>query len=1602
MPKINSLFGQGGAMKRRRERDTSSFVGVDEFGCTTTKAGNLAADSVNIPQITAGETVKNSFLSQQRPQVVSAECYFLKKSQIFKKRRIESQHSDHQQHVERQCEMSKLSDFNQYKSIKVDNCKSFLQFDDMEKGKANIYTKRGEFALNLKDNFKFLTERVGLLPGHTLCLNIPLARAIQCNICSKVFSPLAASQLCQSLKRHYSAKHSINVTLLFSCRFCEEDNYILQASRNALTTHVQLAHEQLAENLQKQVHELEKSCCFKCIICDKSFPSDKALSCHSAKHKILKTGYTNLKEIRQSLESKLTYKPRLYLTHQDNSNLVETAATFPTTNSEESLNVNTENLGINIKEILVSPTLENVSDLTDPYKFISDDTIDYYISNILLKSSILNREEYIYVPPVINANIPSINKQSLFNYLQEYSKWKYVILPLNVNNSHWVIVLMERESNNILLVDPLHQNISGWKNFLGYISEIWCFLPGNSLNLTYPTMTVLQDHPRQEDAYNCGIHICLCAEQFIRNPREAIIYEIDNMYKYRLDMHEKMLNFSHIYKQKCQNELYEIEVKKTSISTSTDIRNANVVNSLTSIDKRCKKRKLKDSQTTETIIKKRPDGVPHSYLPVITPSQQKTANKTIDLSINKCSHKDSKEVQVTIDQIKCWYTSSENPDWRIFETIVDTFAGFIKKPLPKRSNNTNSQREYSKNNSSTSKSLSALYYRSKKTAFQNIVQSEKIDCDLEVDVIEKYFRDVYSCNNYNNNSQVNIGALKTLIIETYDNTPKITSNDNVIIEDRLLGVITSKEVLHLIKKHRDTCPGEDNIKYSDLLKIDPYCKALSSLYNVCLKHKRVPQRWKMAKVILLHKKGVKSDPSNYRPIALMNTMYKLYTSIMAERLNNVNKTFKLINKHQKGFIPESEGCMEHIFQLDDLLNKARSKKQDLSVMWIDLSNAFGSIPHDVINTVLNSIGLPRAFADIVKDMYTNAFATLQSKRGETCPLEIKRGVKQGDPLSPILFNLAIEPILRTVANLKEHLGFKGYDNKYHNVQAFADDIVLIANSPEALDYISTVADNHFNMIGLSINVSKCATLCLNKGKLKPHQFKLNNEKNIPTLNMQDAYSYLGNPCGIGVDKCPRNIIESCMTNLEKIANSRLLPWQKLDCIKTFLLPKMAYLFRCSSTPIAPLIELDKMLTNTIKYICHVGNNATSNYFFGAKKRGCLGFFSFKEEYYLQGISQAFRLLTTPDNDFNDQVWCSLRETVTKWSGEKSCCSNENILRFLNGQKSTAHDSTDTVSNTWSHVSSVWTKTRKCCRELNKLISLKFLFNDRGELKVTFDFNGKNESCYIDPSNRKQIYRCLRIGISNYHSINLMLNYKSQGSNIKSIKNSPITNKLLLNGKITDIGEWKFIHRARLNLLALRDNARYKIEDRKCRRCGHPHESTHHVLGTCPYRRNEFILERHNHIQREVIKIVTKKTDFKLHSSDTCCTVAGRTVRPDIILKNEKVKKLIILDICCPGESNDISLEYAYNFKINKYQQESQAFQQLGWTTHCVAIVVGDLGSWYYKNDQVLLNIGLSKKDLNSLRTKLIRDTITFSKDKYWAHILGDHFNLTDKRNIYQK
>ena len=104
----------------------------------------------------------------------------------------------------------------------------------------------------------------------------------------------------------------------------------------------------------------------------------------------------------------------------------------------------------------------------------------------------------------------------------------------------------------------------------------------------------------------------------------------------------------------------------------------------------------------------------------------------------------------------------------------------------------------------------------------------------------------------------------------------------------------------------------------------------------------------------------------------------------------------------------TEGCYEHTYILKSLVDQARHNKKKLCVAWLDIRNAFGSVLHSMILDTLRHIGVPEELIALIMNAYSGAMTTIKTPDGGTHDISVRAGVKQGCPLSPILFNLCIE------------------------------------------------------------------------------------------------------------------------------------------------------------------------------------------------------------------------------------------------------------------------------------------------------------------------------------------------------------------------------------------------------------------------------------------------------------------------------------------------------------------------------------------------------------------------------------------------------------------
>ena len=148
--------------------------------------------------------------------------------------------------------------------------------------------------------------------------------------------------------------------------------------------------------------------------------------------------------------------------------------------------------------------------------------------------------------------------------------------------------------------------------------------------------------------------------------------------------------------------------------------------------------------------------------------------------------------------------------------------------------------------------------------------------------------------------------------------------------------------------------------------------------------KVVPADWAQAYVVLLSKSEVLDDPSEFRPIAITNTVGKIFFSVISNRLQKYLVANNYIDRvTQKGFLFGLPGCLEHSFTLYEALRNAKDKKRQMVVAWIDLANAYGSVRHNLIQFALSWYHVPESIQHLIFNYYDKPMAKVQTSEWST-------------------------------------------------------------------------------------------------------------------------------------------------------------------------------------------------------------------------------------------------------------------------------------------------------------------------------------------------------------------------------------------------------------------------------------------------------------------------------------------------------------------------------------------------------------------------------------------------------------------------------------------
>lgn len=396
----------------------------------------------------------------------------------------------------------------------------------------------------------------------------------------------------------------------------------------------------------------------------------------------------------------------------------------------------------------------------------------------------------------------------------------------------------------------------------------------------------------------------------------------------------------------------------------------------------------------------------------------------------------------------------------------------------------------------------------------------------------------------------------------------------------------------LRKAKASSAPGPDGINYQLLKKIPTIHHILATLYNRILETGQIPSSWQEGTITLIYKAGDSNDPANYRPIALTSTISKVFHSILAKRMLQFATANRIIDPSiQKGFLHGVKGCPEHSTVLQSMIRHAKRCHKTLHCIWLDLKNAFGSVRHDLLLHSLRMANIPENILTYIANFYKNIRVCVRTETFTTRAIDLKVGVFQGDTLSPIIFLMAINPLLNLICRDEHH----GYNFRGKSIVslAFADDITLCYRNKKTAQRLLYRIDEQFKSVGLTLKPAKCKSLSICSGKVSGINFQLGGQD---LENIQyNSFKFLGTHIFSHKQKSKSQTLVSnnLKVHLKQIDELPLRGSYKANVYSLYTTSLLRFPLMVQDLSNAAIKELDALVTKFLRKWLKLPNSTTT-------------------------------------------------------------------------------------------------------------------------------------------------------------------------------------------------------------------------------------------------------------------------------------------------------------------------------------------------------------------------------------------------------------------------
>lgn len=285
--------------------------------------------------------------------------------------------------------------------------------------------------------------------------------------------------------------------------------------------------------------------------------------------------------------------------------------------------------------------------------------------------------------------------------------------------------------------------------------------------------------------------------------------------------------------------------------------------------------------------------------------------------------------------------------------------------------------------------------------------------------------------------------------------------------------------INLLKKHK--APGEDSIQNEAwIYGTDAQIESLTNVLNRIWMGEGFPENWKKGIIIPIHKKGDRHLAKNYRGITLLDTAYKIYVMLLTEKLLFEVEDKNIVPDNQAGF-RKGKSAIDNVYILNYVIQKEISKEQGrLYALFADLKAAFDTVNRQKLFAMMNHLGIAENLVNRIAEIYSETLSSIRVNDKESSPFWTTRGLRQGCPMSPLLFSIYLSDIELELE--KGQTGGVVIGRQKFWSLLYADDLVIAATTKDEMVSLIKRTEKYLSKKEMTLSTEKSKIVRFSKSR----------------------------------------------------------------------------------------------------------------------------------------------------------------------------------------------------------------------------------------------------------------------------------------------------------------------------------------------------------------------------------------------------------------------------------------------------------------------------------------------------------------------------------------